>query len=250
MSLSRIVELAQGAAPVISRYGGNNPRQLMNGLHAAGLIKHGNDRAGLAQLMQVLPGAFPRSPMPDDNEIESWAGYMVNALPELLQIGPTAAIGSDGSLRASRDGDDYNGHTWYALGEESTAAPVALTSDTLSVTDIGGVYRDAVLFVNTDAGKVKKLTAVTVDEEPLFLGTGGFVDAPLVDIELLGQGPAVGLYLGDIEDEITITYQVAPSSSDVIARFSIYAACRSKSNSRRPIMPSSLRRTLSPFTGR
>ena len=232
-------DLLSSVSSVLGQRQPGNPRQMLGHLASAGLIKHSNDRQGLAQLMQVLPGNFPRTAIPGDAEIEAWFDWSADNLP---QLGPTLPIGASGNQRTARGDDDT--HTWYGLGQESTPAPAVITSDTLNVTDIGGSYEDAVLFINTDQGKVRRITAVTVDEEPIFLGTGGFVDAPLVDIELLGDGSACGLFLGTIEDEVSITYEVSASATDVIMRASIFACGRSKSAQRRQVVPHKLRRQM------
>lgn len=192
--------------------------QALMALQGGGVIRGMQDRVGLANVMKELPGPFPRSSIPNDQEIDDWLDHMAVEWGDyaLRPVG----VGVD-RIPDIGGGDDDN-HDFFGLIEETVTASATDSSDTSTIS-LTYALKDAVLWLDSANGRVRKITSLKVDGITYHLGPGGFLPATVCDLTLEPHPLRGGIYVPYAKEQLEIISTVSAGGTDAIYSWSAYA---------------------------
>lgn len=229
-----VTQLLEDVATAKAERRADAAQKFKEALQGRGLIRHRGDLAGVTDVMRIAPGPFPKSGITNDNEIRDFLDYAEQDPDGLYAPYFTGRRGSAVLINDPRNDtgfdavDFFEDHELWGFGDESATASAAVQTDTFTVTGLAGEYKDAFLLIDTDGGLVRKITSVQTDaESALTLGPGSFLPAEAVDLANFYTHPQniqrVGMYLGDLDDSLSVTVSIRPSTRDILWGVSLYA---------------------------
>lgn len=219
--MSNIQKLIEGGALVGQRVKGaqglDRVRAGLKGLIDAGLLTDPRDRKQISQVMRALPGPFGRGETASDSEIVGFFDWMANENWDPVGFGSDTRFAGRGVVDDPRN--DWNAGRercdLYSIIATDVVAGNTGANSTASIAALDTVYRNAVLWLHTDGGRVRNITSLQVDGRSFYLGPATSMPCDLADITLEPHPQRQGIYLGTVNRSLSVTAFIPTSSTTV-----------------------------------